>query len=75
MRRQGRRDPREPYRPEFNLIEQAFARLKTLLHTAAARKVEDLHAAIRPAFAAFTLQECRNDLKAAGYQDDRRVSA
>lgn len=49
-----------PYSPEFNPIEQAFAKLKTLLRTAAARMVKALHAAIRRAFAAFTPQECRN---------------
>ena len=64
-----------PYSPEFNPIEQAFAKLKTLLRTAAARTVEDLHAAIRQAFAAFTPQEYRNYLNAAGYQTDCYVSA
>lgn len=63
-----------PYSPEFNPIEQVFAKLKTLLRTAAARTVEDLHAAIRQAFAAFTTQECRNYLNAAGYQTDCYVS-
>ncbi|SEP50579.1 DDE superfamily endonuclease [Methylobacterium sp. ap11] len=63
-----------PYSPEFNPIEQAVAKLKTLLCTAAARTVEDLHAAIRQAFAAFTPQECRNYLNAAGYHKDCYVS-
>jgi len=48
------------YSPDFNPIEQAFAKLKSLLRTAAARTVPDLWAAIARAFAAFTPAECRN---------------
>jgi transposase len=55
------------YSPDFNPIEQAFAKLKALLRTAAARTVPDLHAAIRNAFTRFTPHECRNYLAAAGY--------
>lgn len=36
-----------PYSPEFNPIEQIFAKLKHLLRTATARTVPDLWAAIR----------------------------
>ena len=39
-----------PYSPEFNPIEQIFAKLKGLLRTAAARTVPDLWDAIRHAF-------------------------
>ncbi|AWN50692.1 IS630 family transposase [Methylobacterium sp. 17Sr1-1] len=63
-----------PYSPEFNPIEQAFAKLKTLLRTAAARTVKALQDAIEQAFAAFTPQECRNYINAAGYQNDHYVS-
>ena len=63
-----------PYSPDFNPIEQAFAKLKALLRSAAARTVTDLHAAIRRAFARFTPQECRNYIAAAGYEDDLAVS-
>ena len=55
------------YSPEFNLIEQAFAKLKALLRTAAARTVPGLWQAIRDAFAAFSPIECRNYITAAGY--------
>ena len=55
------------YSPDFNPIEQAFAKLKALLRTAAARTIPDLWAAIRRAFKAFTPDECRNYLAAAGY--------
>ena len=55
------------YSPDFNPIEMAFAKLKALLRSAAARTVTDLWAAIQTAFAAFTPDECRNYLTAAGY--------
>ncbi|MBL7598969.1 transposase, partial [Escherichia coli] len=58
-----------PYSPEFNPIEQIFAKLKGLLQTAAARTVPDLWDAIRRAFSRFTPDECRNCLAAAGYDD------
>ncbi len=55
------------YSPDFNPIEMAFAKIKALLRTAAARTVPDLWAAIRTAFTRFTPTECRNYLAAAGY--------
>ena len=45
----------------------AFAKLKALLRTAAARTVPDLRAAIREAFTRFKPDECRHYLAAAGY--------
>ena len=63
-----------PYSPDFNPIEQAFAKLKHLLRTAAARTVPDLRDAIRRALARFTPAECRNYLTAAGYEDDLAVA-
>jgi transposase len=45
------------YSPDFNPIEMAFAKLKALLRTAAARTVPDLRVAIRQAFTRFTPQE------------------
>jgi transposase len=56
-----------PYSPDFNPIEQAFAKLKALLRSAAARTVPELWTAIRHAFIAFSPGECRNYLTAAGY--------
>lgn len=56
-----------PYSPDLNPIEMAFAKLKAILRTAAKRTVADLWDAIRNAFAAFTPDECRNYLAAAGY--------
>ena len=55
------------YSPDFNPIENAFAKLKALLRTAAARTVSDLWTAIREAFTHFRPDECRNYLTAAGY--------
>ena len=55
------------YSPDFNPIENAFAKLKALLRTAAARTGSDLWAAIREAFTRFRPNECRNYLAAAGY--------
>lgn len=55
------------YSPDFNPIEQAFAKLKALLRTAAARTVPDLWQAIKNAFDAFRPTECRNYITAAGY--------
>jgi transposase len=63
-----------PYSPDFNPIEQAFAKLKALLRSAAALTVDKLHQAIRHAFSCFTPQECRNYVTAAGYEDDAAVS-
>lgn len=63
-----------PHSPDFNPIEQAFAKLKALLRSAAARTVADLHVAIRHASTRFTPQECRNYVTAAGYEDDADVA-
>ncbi len=56
-----------PYSPDFNPIEQVFAKVKALLRAAAARTATDLTLAIADAFAAVRPDECRNDLTAAGY--------
>jgi transposase len=63
-----------PYSPEFNPIEQIFAKLKHLLRTATARTVPDLWAAIREALTRITPDECRNCITAAGYDDDLAVA-
>ena len=59
-----------PYSPDFNPIENAFAKLKSLLRKAAARTVEALWTAIGTAVATFTPQECANYFAAAGYDND-----
>ncbi len=59
-----------PYSPEFNPIENAFARLQAMLRKAAARTVEGLWSAIARAIGAFTPAECANYFAAAGYDPD-----
>lgn len=56
-----------PYSPDFNLIENVFAKLKALLRKAAERTVEGLWTAIGRLINAFTPRECANYLAAAGY--------
>ena len=54
----------------YSAIEQAFAKIKALLRTAAARTVPELWAAIWDAFGRFTPRECRNYPVAAGNNTD-----
>lgn len=56
-----------PYSPDFNPIEKAFARLKTLLRKAAERTVDGLWDRIGHLIDGFTPQECANYFAAAGY--------
>ena len=56
-----------PYSPDFNPIENAFAKLKALLRKAAARTVAALERAIADAIDTFTPTECANYFAAAGY--------
>lgn len=56
-----------PYSPDFNPIENAFAKLKALLRKAAERTVEGLWTAIGELIDLFTPKECRNFFAAAGY--------
>ena len=59
-----------PYSPDFNPIEQAFAKLKALLRKAAARTLDALEAAIAAALDAFDPDECANYFTASGYEPD-----
>lgn len=56
-----------PYSPDFNPIEQLFAKLKAILRKAAARTLEALIDAITLALSAFTPGECANYFANAGY--------
>jgi transposase len=56
-----------PYSPDLNPIEQAFAKLKTLLRKLAARTVSRLWDALGDLLDRFTPQECANYLASAGY--------
>ena len=57
-----------PYSPDFNPIENAFAKLKALLRKAAARTIDDLWVTIGQSLSAFTPAECENYFSAAGYE-------
>jgi transposase len=59
-----------PYSPDFNPIENAFAKLKALLRKAAERTVEGLWTAIGRLIDDFTPAECANFFSAAGYEPD-----
>ena len=56
-----------PYSPDLNPIEQAFAKLKTLLRQAAARTLEDLQRAVAQALKLFSPEECAAYFKNSGY--------
>jgi transposase len=56
-----------PYSPDFNPIENAYAKFKSSLRKAAARTVETLEDAIADALQAFPPNECANYFRAAGY--------
>jgi len=58
------------YSPDFNPIENAFAKLKALLRKAAERTMEGLWRAIGRFLEAFTPGECANYFAAAGYDPD-----
>ena len=57
-----------PYSPDFNPIENAFAKLKALLRKAAQRTVDGLWDAIGALLPAFSPAECANYFAAAGYE-------
>jgi len=59
-----------PYSPDFNPIENAFAKLKALLRKVAARTVDELWDAIAEVLPKFTPQECANYFTAAGYEPE-----
>jgi transposase len=56
-----------PYSPDFNPIEQLFAKLKALLKKAAERSIEGLWHRIATLLDAFPPDECANYFRNAGY--------
>lgn len=56
-----------PYSPDFNPIENAFAKLKAHLRKAAERTVDGLWSAIGRIVDLFAPAECKNYFAAAGY--------
>ena len=57
-----------PYSPDLNPIEQAFAKLKTLLRKAQARSVDALWTTIGSLLDAFQPDECANYITNSGYR-------
>ena len=56
-----------PYSPDFNPIENAFAKLKALLRAKAERTIAALWGTVGSLVDLFTPTECANYFKAAGY--------
>lgn len=59
-----------PYSPDFNSIENAFAKLKAMLRKAGERTVDGLWSATGRIIETFTPVECANYFAAAGYDPD-----
>lgn len=56
-----------PYSPDFNPIELAFSKLKTLMRKIAPRSVTDLWKCIPEVLECFSSRECQNYFKHCGY--------
>jgi transposase len=56
-----------PYSPDLNPIEQVFAKLKSLVRTAAPRDVETLWTTIGQSLGRFAATECANYIANSGY--------
>jgi transposase len=59
-----------PYSPDLNPIEMAFSKLKALLRKRAARSFDAIVQALGDIYGLFSITECRNYFKAAGYEAD-----
>ena len=57
-----------PYSPGLNPIEMAFSKLKILLRKRAARSFDAIANALGEIVDLFSVTECRNYFKAAGYE-------
>jgi transposase len=56
-----------PYSPDLNPIEQAFAKLKSLLRARALRTIDALWKALGDIVGCFTQTECANFIRHSGY--------
>jgi transposase len=56
-----------PYSPDFNPIEMAISKMKSLLRKLARRSLEDLQTAIATAMSVITPQDARNFFAHCGY--------
>jgi transposase len=57
-----------PYSPDLNLIDMAYSKLKTHLRKQAARSFNAICTALKDICDLFAPTQCRNFLKAAGYE-------
>lgn len=57
-----------PYSPDFNPIEQAFAKLKAFLRAARPRSFDQVNALVATALTLFTPTECANYVRNCGYR-------
>ena len=57
-----------PYSPDFNPIEQAFAKLKAFLRAARPRTFDHVLALVAVALDLFTSTECANYVRHSGYR-------
>ena len=57
-----------PYSPDFNPIEQAFAKLKAFLRAARPKSFDQVCALLAAALRLFTPTECRNFVRHCGYR-------
>jgi transposase len=57
-----------PYSPDFNPIEQAFAKLKAFFRAARPRTFDQVCALMAAALGLFTPDECTNYVKHCGYR-------
>jgi len=57
-----------PYSPDFNPIEQAFAKLKAFLRAARPRTFDQVNALVAMALPLFTPTECVNYVRHCGYR-------
>jgi len=57
-----------PYSPDFNPIEQTFAKLKAFLRAARPRSFDHVLDLVKIALTLFTPDECRNYIRHCGYR-------
>jgi len=62
-----------PYSPDFNPIENVFSKLKTLVRKAKLRNVEELWSKLGELCEVFSLEECKNYFKNAGYHGNNKL--
>jgi transposase len=61
-----------PYSPDFNPIEQVFAKLKAMLRKAASRSLEALWHTVGSLLSRFSDTECARYFRHAGYSSPKR---